>query len=71
MMTPASTGAHTFNLFSTNAPEVIRLINTTLVTSEYTSSFTSNLVITVNNYGVLTETVTPDATVTFLFPIAT
>ncbi|WP_261304187.1 collagen-like protein [Paenibacillus andongensis] len=63
--TGPNTSAITIN--SLDPPNVMRLIDTTL-TSGAGPSISSTVAVLVKNYGVLTATFSPDATVTFLFP---
>ncbi len=60
-----NTSAITIN--SLNPPNVMRLIDTTLI-SGAGPSISSTVAVLIKNYGILTATFSPDASVTFLFP---
>jgi hypothetical protein len=63
--TGPNTSAITIN--SLDPPNMMRLIDTALI-SGAGPSISSTVAVLVKNYGVLTATFSPDATVTFLFP---
>lgn len=50
-------------------PNVLRLINATLI-STAGSSIASPVLVLVKNYGIVTATIAPNGTVTFLFPLS-
>jgi hypothetical protein len=54
---------------SLEPPNILRFINTTLISNVSPSIF-STVPVVVKNYGILTSTFTEDATVSFLFPIS-
>lgn len=56
-----------FTINSLDPPNVLRLINTTLI-STAGPSISSTVAVLVKNYGILTATFPADATVTYLFP---